>query len=297
MDRRASSGTLRRALLIPVLFVASAAGSQTLPLPPRPPGALEGVAVAAALDTLAQPEREEWLFREILSGNVPQFLRTFVSITTRAKIDGNEHVLVWHVLPDYLAVGSDDDYVLMPMTPILAQVLTDTLGCTLPTRQMVDAIYAHASLKLPPKPIPPSPAMTTMRVFWQHTDSIRIQRKTVLAQYPLGVLVAGHKKDVIISNAIGSDLRPNVPKPVVIYGWHKPDGVPIQPLYNGHGESYADYSHGIRLVKKMMVLDGESVSAESILADNKLCILLSDEGVLSNPRYKLESTRSEDGGD
>lgn len=286
MDRRASSGTLRRVLLIPVLFVASAAGSQILPLPPRPPGALEGVVVAAALDTLSQDEREERLYREILSGNVPQFLRTFVPITTRAKIDGNERVLVWHVLPDYLAVGSDDEYFLMPMTPILAQVLADALGCMLPTRQMVDAIYAHASLKLPPKPIPPNPAMTTVRVFGQHNDSIRIQRKTVMGQHPLGVLVAGHKKDVIISNAIRSDLRPNVPKPVVIYGWHKPDGVPIQPLYNGHGESYADYSHGIRLVKKMMVLDGGPVSADSILADEKLCILLSDEGVILRPRYE-----------
>jgi hypothetical protein len=281
---------------MPVLLVACAAGSQVLPIPPRPSGALEGSAVAAALDTLSQAEREEWLYREILSGNVPQFLRTFVPMTVRANIDGNERVLVWHVLPDYLAVGSEDDYILMPMTPMLAQRLADTLGCILPTRRMVDAIYSRAPLKLPPKPIPPSPAMTTVPVFGQHNDSIRIQRKTAQAQYPLGVLVAGHKKDVIISNAMISDLRPNVSKPVVIYGWHRPDGVPIQPLYNGHGETYADYSHGIRLVKKMMVLDGEPVSAESILADETLCILLSDEGVIANPRYKLESTLSEDGG-
>jgi len=245
-----------------------------------------GSAVADALDTLSQSGREERLYQEIHSGNIPQFLRTFVPITSRATIEGNEHVLVWHVLPDYLAVGSDDDYFLMPMTPSLAQLLADTLGCTLPTRQMVDAIYTHATLKLSPKPIPPSPAMTTVAVFWQHNDSIRIQRKTMLAQHPLGVLVAGHKKDVIISNAIVSGLKPSVPKPVVIYGWHRPDGIPIQPLYNGHGEKYADYSHGIRLVKKMMVLDGQPVSAESILADEELCILLSDEGVILRPRYE-----------
>ena len=47
-------------------------------------------------------------------------------------------------MPDYLAVGSDDDFVRMPMTPQTAQQIADLFGCILPTRKMVDAIDAAA---------------------------------------------------------------------------------------------------------------------------------------------------------
>ena len=46
-----------------------------------------------------------------------------------------------------------------------------------------------------------------------------------------------------------------------------------------------DYSHGIRLVDKRVVLNGTNRTVEEILADDKLCSLLSDEGVVANPRY------------
>ena len=48
--------------------------------------------------------------------------------------------------PDYLAVGSDDDFFRMPMTPVLGQQLADLTGCSLPTRKMVAAIYAQAAV-------------------------------------------------------------------------------------------------------------------------------------------------------
>ena len=49
---------------------------------------------------------------------------------------------LFFVAPDYLAVGTDEDYLLTPMTPMIAQRIADRLGCTLPTRKMVDDIYA-----------------------------------------------------------------------------------------------------------------------------------------------------------
>jgi hypothetical protein len=97
--------------------------------------------------------------------------------------------------------------------------------------------------------------------------------------------VAGHKKDVIISNAITTNLKPAVPKPVVIYGWHEPGGVPIQPLYNGHAETYADYSHGIRLVQRAVLLDSAVTTLEDVVRDGVLWPLLSDEGAIAHPRY------------
>jgi hypothetical protein len=150
---------------------------------------------------------------------------------------------------------------------------------------MVDGIYARAAVKLFPQPIAPSAAMITVPVFKQHNDSVRNQRASTLALHPLGALVGGHKKDVIVSNAIVSNLKPSVPKPVVIYGWHQLNSVPIQPLYNGHGETYADYSHGVRLVRDTMMLDGVPVTSASILTDQTLWPLLSDEGAIPLPRY------------
>ena len=45
-----------------------------------------------------------------------------------------------------------------------------------------------------------------------------------------------------------------------------------------HGASYADYSHGIRLVSDVVVVDGEVTSLYRVLADPTLASLVSDEG-------------------
>lgn len=79
--------------------------------------------------------------------------------------------------------------------------------------------------------------MTNVSIFIQHNETIRKQRTQ--SSEPLGALIAGHKKDVVPSG---------LPGKVAIYGWHKPDSKPIQPLYTGHTENWVDYSHGARFV-------------------------------------------------
>jgi hypothetical protein len=96
---------------------------------------------------------------------------------------------------------------------------------------------------------------------------------------PVG-LVAGHKKDVVIANALDQAAGK-----VAIYGWHKKDGKPIQPLYTGHTDAWVDYSHGSRLVQRRMIVNGEAKTIDDVLADPHLAPLLSDEGVMSRTRY------------
>ncbi|MBD0375804.1 MAG: hypothetical protein ICV51_09270 [Flavisolibacter sp.] len=67
-------------------------------------------------------------------------------------------------------------------------------------------------------------------------------------------LIAGIKKDIVITGKLLHDPKPNR---VAIYGWHKLDGNPIQPLYTGHVNWYVDYSHGIRLVYRKLLCDEE----------------------------------------
>jgi hypothetical protein len=76
------------------------------------------------------------------------------------------------------------------------------------------------------------------------------------------------------------------PHRVAIYGWRKLDGNPIQPLTIVHGDTYVDYSHGVRLIARQMLVDGKPMTINDVLKDPNLCGLLSDEGVIHKPDYK-----------
>ena len=162
------------------------------------------------------------------------------------------------------------------MTPYTAQRIADRLDCILPTTRIVDEIYRNAAVKRTPSPIPPSPAMTTVPVFLRHNETVLAQPR----EQPLGALVAGHKKDVVVANKVFAS-----PGKVAIYGWHQPDGTPIQPLYTRHSASWVDYSHGIRLVRRRV--NGMPKPIDEVLADPRLAPLLSDEGVIQRTRYEF----------
>lgn len=261
--------------------------SQTLPVPQRSSNAMSGSSFANLIWSMPREEREEQIYSQVTTGNIPEFMRQLSTVIDTVNIGGNNHSVKYFVIPEYLAVGSDSDYFLCPMTPLLAQRICNNLNCTLPTKKMVDQIYTTAPCKLRPQPIPPSDAMITVPVFAQHNDSVKSIRFPVIPQYPLGSLVGGTKKDIIISNSIYQNLKTNVPKPVVIYGWHQLNGTPIQPVYNGHSETYADYSHGIRLVLDSVIVDGSPTTFTQLLSDPVLCALVSDEGTILKPYYTL----------
>ena len=267
--------------LVAFFFTASA---QRLPLKARSHTALSGSMFAQSISdsTLSIDDREKKIFEEVRSGNVPHFYRNLVSVRDTAAVGGITHAIEYFVLPDFLAIGSDSDYFYCPMRPALAQKIADLLKCSLPTRKMSDRIYQMARVKLVPSPIPPSKLMTTVPVFIRHNQMVAEQRKGMLPDYPLGDLVAGNKKDIVISNKIyTTDHRSHV----VIYGWHQPGGKAIQPLYNGHDADWADYSHGVRLIQNRVWVDGKRKRIREILRSPKLHILLSDERVIERPFY------------
>jgi len=256
--------------------------AQTLPLPPRSSAAPTGSQLKDSLAPLALQDRENTIFNEVMAGNVPTFLRTLVPVEVTASLGGSDRTARYFVTPEYVALGSNEDYFLMPMTPLLAQRIADRLQCNLPTRKMVNDIWAAAAVKLTPSPIPPSAAMTTVPVFWDHNVTVWGQRQPTLADHPLGALVGGHKKDVVVTARLATTAGK-----VAIYGWHYPDGSNIQPLYLGHGDTYADYSHGIRLIQLAMTVNGAATTVPEVLADPVLNPLLSDEGAFTSYRYPV----------
>ena len=265
-----------------LVFVASAchpsiAIAQVLPLPPRPAQAISGSQLLPLITNLSVQDREAVLWQEISSGNVPDFLRQLVPVTTSSAIGSQVHTATYWVTPDYLAVGSDSDFFRMPMTPQLGQQLADLLVCSMPTRKMVDAIYQQAAVKLAPYFY--SPAIYDIlspTLFHQHHLQIEIQR----SGNALGLLVGGIKKDVVVSPLIAA-----WPGRVVIYGWHQLNGLPVQPLSKVHFDGYADYSHGIRLVQRTMLVDGVPADLHGVLADPSLAPLVSDEGPFTSSSY------------
>lgn len=242
-------------------------------IPKRPADATGGAAFFKTLESLTPAEREEAVAKEVLRGNVPDFLRTFHAVTVKA-MDAVERTAAFEVMPDYLAVGSDADFVRVPMTPQTAARIADAFGCALPTRKVVDAVYGAAGVKLEPKPL--TEARESPATFLRHNTLIEEQR----AGKKLGALVAGIKKDVVASNRLAEK-----PGRLAIYGWHTPDGKPIQPLTIVHGEKYVDYSHGVRLMKRTVLVDGKPRDVRHVLYAADLHPLLSDEGPLARPTY------------
>ncbi len=246
-----------------------------LSLPARPLDAIGGAEFARRTSALSAADRDAAVVAEIERGNLPSFLGRFtpVSLSPLPSDPQGLAATIW-VMPDYLAIGSDDDFLYVPLNYYSATLVADRFGCVLPTPRMVDAIYAQSAFHLTPAPLPAGPQMRSNAYLEEHQRRIDAQRSGL----PLGGLISGHKKDLVLSNRLSlfSDR-------VAIYGWHRANGAPIQPLSTVHGARYADYSHGVRLVSSTVLIDGRSRSIYDALQDAREASVLSREGVTRNP--------------
>jgi hypothetical protein len=144
----------------------------------------------------------------------------------------------------------------------------------------VPALWGGRPVLAAPRPIAPSDSMTSLSVFLVHRDRLMAQRDSL--GVPAGAWVAGHKKDVVITSTLfDKEGR------VAIYGWHRENGSPIQPLYTGHGDSWVDYSHGIRLVSRRIRIDGVEHDLADLLTDPALAALVHPAGPLPGVRYTV----------
>ena len=221
-------------------------------------------------------DREKNILQEFLSGNIPDFLRKFVAI----KVTEGKNSITYLVTSDYLSIGNDKDYVRMPMNPLTAQKIADKYDCSLITRKMVNDIWKQSTIKLQPLPWgPPYDAsmMSTSR-YGIHNQRIQDQLK----DKDIAALISGQKKDVVLTNLF-SPNNPN--KKLALYGWIQTNGQAIQPLPGNHEDTYADYSHGIRLVANDVMVNEKPMRIQDVFKDKSLWSLISDEGPLTFLRY------------
>jgi hypothetical protein len=244
----------------------------TREIPARAARDLTGSQFAQYVSKMSPQDREEAILEEISKGNLPEFLRKLVPVELHCELaNGQSLTATIFVTPDYLAIGSDSDFLRIPMNLHTAATVAERFGFILPTRKMVDAIYLQSSYHLMPQPLPAGPQMRSTEYYSTHNQMIEDQMHAMGA--PLGALISGDKKDVVMSNRLAMYVGR-----IAIYGWHRGPGQPIQPLSTVHGANYADYSHGIRLISEWAVVNGKLQSIRQLLLDPATAKLLSDEG-------------------
>ncbi|MCP9291961.1 hypothetical protein [Gracilimonas sediminicola] len=196
-----------------------------------------------------QQEAVSW----ILEGNVPSFLRGLIPVQFRN--DRGETAKIW-VTADYMSIGTNEDFIRIPLSKPSSREIARATNMYLPTSVMVDSIYAKAHTRLNPIPMKPGEQMRSNDYYRRHNKMIEEQ----LAGVENGRLVAGHKKDVVITNRLTQQGGR-----VAIYGWHYAVDDPIQPLSTVHTEDYEDYSHGLRLVYPVAEVNGVLVELKKLM--------------------------------
>ena len=163
---------------------------------PPPTSSLTGSEFYHLAFAMKWKERDSFVLREVLAGDVPSFLKKFVGVHVSIKdtTTGKKIKAVYYVARDYLSVGSNNDWARINITPLAAQKIADTFNCFLPTRKMVNDIYKAAKIKL--EPVPMYAFRDSTPTMWQHHLIIEGQRKEKKG------LIAGIQKDVVISGKI-----------------------------------------------------------------------------------------------
>lgn len=243
-------------------------------------------------------DREQAIYKAATDpDNIPEEMREFkpVEVSTVGP-DGVVHTGKIFVAPDYFKIKG----VRVPMDPRTAKAIADHYGCLLPTPKMVDEIYLSADTKVDMAVYnnmakrlgiaqikgnqAPDGKYMTSKEFYLESSRITDERLQE-AGYEVGKLVAGIKKDIVIIKRLQQK------RGVAIYGGSKHNGRgTVQPLGIPHEDSYADYSHGFRMIKQEMEVDGKMVKVADVLKDPVLSKMISNEGPIDNylDFYKTE---------
>ncbi|MBL1407366.1 metallophosphoesterase family protein [Sphingobacterium faecale] len=246
---------------------------EKLTLPKLSKNALPARHIVQQLSDLDNEQREKAIADIFLRGNFPKFMRKLKRIDV-AGLDekGNRIDAYYYVMPDYLMLGTDTDFVRLPIRPSTAQYIADSLGFVLSNSKICDAVYQQAKVKL--EPLPLTEDREQFNTFVAHNARIEQQRQGRKG------LIAGIKKDVVSTEK----LRATKGK-LALYGWHKLDGKPIQPVFTGHADYYVDYSHGIRFVYPYLFVGKQKIAFDDALMNSSLRVMLTDENASSYYNY------------
>jgi hypothetical protein len=159
----------------------------------------------------------------------------------------------------------------LPLWPSTAQRIADRYDAMLPTERLSDVIWRAGVVKVEPRPMTPRPGAS------RDSNALLAEHEALVNAAVAGRagLIVGAKKDVIVGASV-----PRTPGKVFIYGWHRANGEPVQPVFGGHSARYSDYSHGARLVSRIALVHGVRTPIESLFANPATAALVSKTGPL-----------------
>jgi hypothetical protein len=296
----------------PIMPIEEAWAENAIPepaLPQRQPGAMSGSAFMKTIWSEKAPGAAEWTRREeamiaqLLAGNMPSWLRQWVAVEVQAS---SPKVTV-RVMPDYLCVGDDTDFRHVPLDQHSAQRVADMFGACLPTAKICHAIYrtTPATQRIGALErdyyVRPWTLRRVVKKNWEQTStaaydehSTAIQASMSKAGIRPGQIIAGHKKDVVVSKRLHKE-----PLKIAFHGFYDAKGNPAEPCREknapqpcnkeapalAHPEGrFSDYSQGVRLMHPVMQVDGALKLVREVLTDAALCKLISIEDPIIPPR-------------
>lgn len=212
--------------------------------------------------------REEQVYKFALEGQVPLFLREWVEVpVAHGALSGSVYVL-----PDFFCLGTNEDYVYVPMGAMSAERVGGLLNARLPTISMVRQVYAHSRKQVAKPWGPPYDGSMSHTSRWS-VQTAKVRAALFASGAKPGDLVEGHFKNVIVSKKV-IDGRGVL---LGFWGWFDKDGRPIQGDSQAHGAGYCDYSHGVRYVLNEMIVEGQLMSVDEVLRHEEYHHLISDE--------------------
>ena len=108
-------------------------------IPVAAPQALSGSQFAESVLNMDRHEREQTILDQLVAGNLPSFLRKLVPVNLTYRTGtGNTLSATIFVMLEYLAIGSDSDFLRIPMNLHTATAIANQFGFMLPTRIVSD---------------------------------------------------------------------------------------------------------------------------------------------------------------
>lgn len=101
-----------------------------------PANPISGTEFIANLKAKPAGERQEYVVQLLKEGHIPDFLREPLKVTKSV----NGHTITYYTMPNVLAIGTNDDYVPVPMSAEMVREVALAYEMVPPTAKMVEQI-------------------------------------------------------------------------------------------------------------------------------------------------------------
>jgi hypothetical protein len=260
---------------------------------------------------MSDPKRDALALSTMLAGNTPEFMEHLQTCRTSAVIDGGDYELTYLTPPDYLSIGTNEDFVRWPLIQPSLQSFCDarmlvsasdptdrTSKFYIPSKKIVKNTWQSTSFKIDPQALSRPCEKTEKNPLGichpgLATSVIAKENERVNEALAKAGVIFGANYSAFTRTKKAYITRPNLDgKNMAFGGWFWPNGSQIQPWdWSFHEAGYEDYSHGCDLVYWQVSVNGVPFSFDEVCLHPKLHVLVSDDGPF-NPRFPNAGTNA-----